>query len=50
MEDWEHQHLRWRKVKPRGAAEHVARIRDTWAPRSDALLTEERGAAAKPNG
>jgi glutamate synthase (NADPH/NADH) large chain/glutamate synthase (ferredoxin) len=50
MEDWEHQHLRWRKVKPRGAAEHVARIRDTWAPRIDALLTEERGAAAKPNG
>jgi glutamate synthase (NADPH/NADH) large chain/glutamate synthase (ferredoxin) len=46
LEDWEHQHMRWRKVKPRGAAEHVTRIRDTWAPRIAALLEEEQGAAA----
>ena len=45
LEDWEHQHMRWRKVKPRGAAEHVTRIREAWAPRIAALLEEELGAA-----
>jgi glutamate synthase domain-containing protein 3 len=40
LDDWEHQHGRWRKVKPRGAAEHVARIRETWMSRIDALTQE----------
>jgi glutamate synthase (NADPH/NADH) large chain/glutamate synthase (ferredoxin) len=38
LDDWEHQHARWRKVKPRGAVEHVARIRDQWIVRSGAAL------------
>ena len=37
LDDWEHQHVRWRKVKPRGAAEHVARIREEWMSRLSAL-------------
>ena len=37
LDDWEHQHGRWRKVKPRGAAEHVTRIRDHWTTRIAAL-------------
>jgi len=40
LDDWEHQHGRWRKVKPRGAAEHVSRIRDEWAERVSALTSE----------
>ena len=40
LDDWEHQHGRWRKVKPRGAAEHVSRIRDEWAERLAALASE----------
>jgi glutamate synthase domain-containing protein 2/glutamate synthase domain-containing protein 1/glutamate synthase domain-containing protein 3 len=46
LDDWEHQHSRWRKVKPRGAAEHVSRIREAWAPRLAALLEDELGATA----
>lgn len=37
LNDWEHQHGRWRKVKPRGAGEHVARVRATWLARVAAL-------------
>jgi glutamate synthase domain-containing protein 3 len=37
LDDWEHQHVRWRKVKPRGAAEHVTRIREEWMSRLSAL-------------
>jgi glutamate synthase (NADPH/NADH) large chain/glutamate synthase (ferredoxin) len=40
LEDWEHQHGRWRKVKPRGAGEHVARVRDSWLTRITALSSE----------
>jgi glutamate synthase domain-containing protein 3 len=43
LDDWEHQHMRWRKVKPRGAAEQVSRIRDVWAPRVAALLEAPAG-------
>ncbi|MCA0374099.1 MAG: glutamate synthase large subunit [Gemmatimonadetes bacterium] len=42
LDDWEHQHGRWRKVKPRGAVEHVTRIRDAWQPRLATLLAEEQ--------
>ncbi|MBL0940762.1 MAG: glutamate synthase large subunit [Gemmatimonadaceae bacterium] len=38
IDDWHHQHLRWRKVKPRGAAEHAARIRTHWSGRIAHLL------------
>ncbi|MFN9204595.1 MAG: glutamate synthase large subunit [Gemmatimonas sp.] len=37
LDDWEHQHARWRKVKPRGALEHVARIREAWLTRTAKL-------------
>lgn len=40
LDDWEHQHGLWRKVKPRGSAEHVTRIRDTWMERLTALAEE----------
>lgn len=40
LEDWEHQHGRFRKVKPRGATEHVTRIRDRWMQRIGELATE----------
>jgi glutamate synthase domain-containing protein 2/glutamate synthase domain-containing protein 3 len=40
LDDWEHQHGRWRKVKPRGAGEHVARVRETWLARIAALSGE----------
>jgi glutamate synthase domain-containing protein 3 len=40
LDDWEHQHGRWRKVKPRGSAEHVTRIRDQWMHRLAALAEE----------
>ena len=33
LDEWETTRNRWRKVKPRGAAEPVARIRDEWTER-----------------
>ena len=40
LDDWEHQHGRWRKAKPRGSAEHVTRIRDVWMTRLTGLAEE----------
>jgi glutamate synthase domain-containing protein 2/glutamate synthase domain-containing protein 1/glutamate synthase domain-containing protein 3 len=40
FDGWEHQQSRWRKVKPRGAAVHAARIRGEWLARIDALVSE----------
>jgi len=45
LDDWEHQHARWRKVKPRGAAEHVTRIRATWGERLELLAAAGSAAA-----
>ena len=33
LDEWDLSRVRWRKVKPRGAAEPVARIRDEWIAR-----------------
>jgi glutamate synthase domain-containing protein 2/glutamate synthase domain-containing protein 1/glutamate synthase domain-containing protein 3 len=38
LDDWDRQHQRWRKVKPRGAVEHAARIRTHWSARVASLL------------
>ncbi|MCC6433116.1 MAG: glutamate synthase large subunit [Gemmatimonadaceae bacterium] len=38
-ESWESSRLRWRKVKPRGASEPVARIRAHWIERLQRMLT-----------
>ena len=40
FDGWEHQQGRWRKVKPRGAAAHVARIRGEWLARIETLVSE----------
>ena len=39
LESWESSRLRWRKVKPRGASEPVARIRAHWIERLQRMLT-----------
>lgn len=46
LDDWDHQHVHWRKVKPRGAAEHVSRIRDRWITRLRARVSAEQGGSA----
>jgi len=46
LDDWDHQHVHWRKVKPRGAGEHVARIRERWITRLRARLSAEQGSSA----
>ena len=38
LDGWDQQLPRWRKVKPRGSAEHVSRIRHAWGERLDHLL------------
>jgi glutamate synthase domain-containing protein 2/glutamate synthase domain-containing protein 3 len=38
LDGWDQQLPRWRKVKPRGSAAHVTRIRDVWSARLDGLL------------
>ncbi len=38
LDGWEQQLPRWRKVKPRGTSEHIARIRTEWSARLDGLL------------
>ena len=38
LDGWDQQLPRWRKVKPRGSAEHVSRIRAGWTVRLDGLL------------
>ncbi len=42
LDDWDHQHMHWRKVKPRGATEHVSRIRDQWITRLRARVSTEQ--------
>jgi len=37
---------RWRKVKPRGASEHIARIRDRWTQRMVALQARDASLVA----
>ncbi len=38
LDGWARTRMQWRKVQPRGAAEHVSSIRATWSARLDALL------------
>ena len=45
LDGWDQQLPRWRKVKPRGSAEHVSRIRAGWTVRLDGLLAKPMGDA-----
>ena len=45
LDGWGRVYSQWRKVKPRGAGESVAEIRETWTVRLQLLLEPDTGAA-----